>query len=57
MPDTSNSDTYQITRRRNADNTPSSRAADFLNNSPTSPKIHELREKYLAKMKRNGLVY
>ncbi|OIR10788.1 hypothetical protein GALL_75590 [mine drainage metagenome] len=42
--------------RRTADNTPASRAGTNTQNPPTSPKIHELRERYEAlKEKKNGL--
>ena len=34
--------------RRIADNTPASRVGSSMQNPPTSPKIHELRERYEA---------
>jgi hypothetical protein len=41
--------------RRTADNTPASRAGSNTQNPPTSPKIHELRERYEAlKVKKTG---
>jgi hypothetical protein len=43
------------TYRRAADNTPASRVGSSVNNPPTSPKIHELRERYEAlQEKKNG---
>ena len=53
MMNNTNSDLHQNVRRRSADNTPSSRVADYLNNAPTSPKIHELREQYISRFKPN----
>lgn len=41
--------------RRTTDNTPASRAGTNTQHPPTSPKIHELRERYQALMeKKNG---
>jgi hypothetical protein len=43
------------TYRRVADNTPISRLRDEVNQPPTSPKMHEIREKYESlKAARNG---
>jgi hypothetical protein len=38
----------QNSHRRASDNTPASRVAFNFQYSPTSPKIHELREKYIT---------
>jgi hypothetical protein len=41
--------------RRSADNTPASRVKGAKESPPTSPKIHELRERYESqKEKKNG---
>ena len=48
MFNTSPSYLSQNSHRRSADNTPSSRVVDNFRNSPSSPKIHELRERYVS---------
>jgi hypothetical protein len=49
MFNTPTSSLSQVSHRRSADITPASRVIDNFRNSPTSPKIHELRERYFSK--------
>jgi hypothetical protein len=55
MSITTNTNVPPHTYRRTADNTPASRLKFGMDNPPTSPKIHELRERYEAlHEKKNG---